>query len=369
METSADIIIIGAGIAGISLAAQLSPHKRVIVLERESQPGYHATGRSAAVYLPTHGPKIILNLIRASGDFFHKPSQELFPQPLLSPRSVMVIAKPEDTDHVEQARKDGMVDISLKEAQEKLPALDARVYPQALIDNEAFDIDVDLLLQGLKKKIKQNGGKIITNAEVTSISQTKKIWQIQTTGDAFTAPIIVNASGAWADEVADMAGLGKLSIQPKRRSAALIDVSSRWDVTNWPFVVGAGDTFYFRPMGGKLMVSPADQTNCEPHDAWADDMAVAQGLALFQQATGFEITHVEHTWAGLRTFAPDGNPVVGYDPRTAGFFWLAGQGGYGIETSPAIARIAHALIDKTDIPADIQKFGADKAHLDPVRFL
>jgi len=191
--------------------------------------------------------------------------------------------------------------------------------------------------------------------------------QVVAGGTVYSAPIVVNAAGAWADEIAKLAGLAGCGIQPKRRSGALIDVSEHWDVKNWPLTVGAGDTFYFRPMGGKLMVSPADETVVEPHDAWADDMALAQAMELFRQATGFEVTHVEHTWAGLRTFAPDGDPIVGFDGSRETFFWLAGQGGYGIQTSPALSKVAAALIRQENLPDDIAGFGVTAEQLSPVR--
>ncbi len=369
MNTSADIIIIGAGIAGASLADELSSNHSVILLEAETQPGYHSTGRSAAVFLPTSGPELILNLVHASGDFFHNPPQGFCEHPLLSPRNTMMIAKSGDDEHFDLGLSNGMQEISAAQALEKVPAINTQVYTKFSIDPQTFDIDVDALLAAHIKQLKKNTGQLVTNAQVIKLDHHNDLWTITTKQQEFTASIVVNAAGAWADHIAELANLKNLSIQPKRRSAALIDVSDKWDVSDWPFVVTAGDTFYFRPIGKKLMISPADQTPVKPHDAWADDMALAHAMEDFRQATGFEVTRLEHTWAGLRTFAPDGNPVIGFDPRAKGFFWLAGQGGYGIETSPAISRIASALITQKNIPADISAFGIEQPSLHPERFI
>ena len=369
MNNKSDIIIIGAGIAGASLASHLPANLSITVLERESQPGYHATGRSAAVFLPTYGPPPILALNKASADFFHNTPSGFCPAPLLSARSTLMIAKPGDKPHTDAAQTAGMVEIPIDEAVAMLPAINSKVYPKALIDNETMDIDVDLLLHGHIKKAKARGTQFHFDSEVTQIGKTGENWQITTPDQVFEAPVIVNAAGAWVDAIAQVAGLGKLGFEPKRRSGALIDVSDKWDITNWPLCVGAGDTFYFRPMAGKLMVSPADETVVEPHDAWADDLALAGAMELFSEATGYQVTHVEHTWAGLRTFSPDGNPVVGFDSRADGFFWLAGQGGYGIQTSPAMAALAAALISHQPPPSEIISFGLDLADISPDRYM
>lgn len=368
METFSDVIIIGAGIAGASLASELSNTHKVTLLEREDHAGYHATGRSAAIFLPSYGPPVIQALTRASSDFFHHTPHDFCETPLLSDRSTLMICKEGDDDHIKEALDAGMSDISSAEAVQRLSCLNVEIYPKALVDDGTSDIDVDVLLHAHLKKAKQNGVKLVKQAEVTKIEKPNANWQVTAGGQIFQAPTIVNAAGAWGDEIAKLAGLDSVGLQPKRRSAALIDVSSKWDIDNWPLTVGAGNTFYFRPMGGKLMISPADETVVEPHDAWADDMALAEAMELFQEATGFEVTHVEHTWAGLRTFAPDGDPVVGFDGTNEGFFWLTGQGGYGIQTSPALSRLAAALIKHEEIPADIASFGVTLNALTPSRF-
>ena len=368
MKANSDIIIIGAGIAGASLASELCTSLNVLLLEREDHAGYHATGRSAAIFLPTYGPPAIQALTRASSNFFHAPPQGFCEPSLLSHRSMMMIAKLGDDGHIKDALATGMSEITISKAQERIPPLNRDLYTRAFVDDDTADIEVDVLLHAHLKKLKQNGGTLLRGAGVTGIKKTAGLWTVQCTDQNYTSPVIVNAAGAWADSIAAMAGLPELSLEPKRRSAALIDVSDKWDVSNWPLTVGAGDTFYFRPMGNKLMISPADETVTEPHDAWADDMALAQAMDLFGKATGYDVSHVEHTWAGLRTFAPDGELVIGYDSKASGFFWLAGQGGYGIQTSPAVSRLAGALICQQEIPDNIAKFGVKAPMLSPDRF-
>ena len=368
MITDSDIIIIGAGIAGASLASELSDTHNVILLEREDHAGYHATGRSAAIFLPTYGPAVIQALTKASGAFFHNTPKDFCPTPLLSPRSTMMVAKTGDEAHINEALAVGMCEIDISETQKRIPPLNTNLYNRAFVDDDTSDIEVDVLLHAHLKKFKQNGGKLLRRSEVTAIEKTSDGWKIQCKNETYTGAIIVNAAGAWADTIATMANLPVCNLHPKRRSAALIDVSTKWDSSTWPLTVGAGNTFYFRPMGAKLMISPADETVTQAHDAWADDMALAQAMELFGEATGYDVTHVEHSWAGLRTFAPDGDPVVGFDPQANGFFWLAGQGGYGIQTSPALSRLAAALIRGQEIPQDIAEFGVKSQLLSPDRF-
>jgi D-arginine dehydrogenase len=368
MNNAADVIIIGAGIAGASLASELANDRKVILLEAEDHPGYHATGRSAAVYLPTYGPEIIIALTKASGSFFHHPPADFTENNLLSPRPTLMIAKPGDDDHITQALHAGMIEIPIAEARNRLPALRPDIHTRAMIDTQTMDIDVDALLQAHLKKAKRLAVQLQNKSRVEKIERNGSGWTVFAASEKFSAPVIVNAAGAWADPVAELAGVRQRGIQPKRRSAALIDVSDKWDISDWPLCVEAGNTFYFRPMSGKLMISPADETVCQAHDAWADDMQIAEAIERFRQVTGYEVSHIEHTWAGLRSFASDGDPVVGFDPDAEGFFWLVGQGGYGIQTSPALSRLAANLVCGRQIPEDIADFGVTRAALSPNRF-
>jgi D-arginine dehydrogenase len=207
----------------------------------------------------------------------------------------------------------------------------------------------------------------VCNAGVTAIERGRGTWTVVTPAGRFTAPLLVDAAGAWADEVARLAGIAPLGLQPRRRSAALVPAPDGFDISSWPMTFGAGETFYFKPTGGKIMISPADATPVEPHDAWADDMRIAEAIELYQAHMDHEITRLDHTWGGLRTFAPDGEPVVGPAPGEPAFFWLAGQGGYGIQTSPALSRAAAALVLEEDFPSDIADEGASAAALSPAR--
>lgn len=368
-QTQFDILIIGAGIAGLSVAGELATDRRVGVLEREEHPGYHATGRSAAIYLPSYGPPTIQALTRASRDFFYNPPQAFTAQALLSPRQTMMLATSDHKQEAESLLAAGMSEITLEAALEKLPVLKSATGDRFLLDADTMDIDVASLLAGHRKKLRRAGGTLLCENEVTALSHAAGNWTLSTPTRTYSAPIVVNAAGAWADEIAALAGIAPLGLQPMRRSAGLIDINDHHDASNWPLTATADESFYFRPIGQKLMISPADKTVVEPHDAWADDLELARAAQLFEHTTGIEVSRLEHTWAGLRTFAPDGDPVIGYCPHQPGFFWLAGQGGYGIQTSPAISRMAAALIDHQSVPSDIVKCGLAPECISPQRFL
>jgi len=230
------------------------------------------------------------------------------------------------------------------EAAEIVPILRPERIAGALIERDARGIDVDLLLQGYARMLRGRGGQIVTGAQVQALRHEAGQWHVDTAQGTFTAPVIVNAAGAWADEVAVMAGLPRLALQPYRRSAAIIPAPAGHDSDQWPIFGSIAETWYAKPEAGKLMVSPADEDPVDPHDAWPEDMVLAEGLHRFEQAVTHEVTRLEHSWAGLRTFAPDRTPVAGFDPRGTGFFWLAGQGGYGVQTAPALSQFSAALL-------------------------
>ncbi len=368
MTMDTDIVVIGAGIAGASVAARLAPHASVVLLEREDQPGYHSTGRSAATFVPGYGPPSIISLTSASRSFFMSPDDGFCDGPLLSPRGILMIGGEGDGDHVREAQELGMVQMSLDEAKDRVPPLKTDAVSVALIDEGALDIDVDLLHQGFLREFRRLAGQLHCRAEVKALSREGTGWLVETSAGDWRTPLVVNAAGAWCDAVAALAGVRPVGLQPKRRSAALITPPDSWDISNYPLVFGAGETFYFKPMSGKLMVSPADATVVEPHDAWADDMLIAEAIDKFQQVMDVEVRRLDHTWGGLRTFGSDGDPVVGYDPEVSGFFWLAGQGGYGIQTSPTLSRLAAALALSQTIPGDIVAAGVDVSALSPARF-
>jgi D-arginine dehydrogenase len=369
MGTVFDIIIIGGGIAGMSAAAELARDHKVCVLEMESAAGYHATGRSAATFVPSYGPPAFRALAQASEGFFTAADPQFWPAPLLSPRGEVMLIAPGEEAHIAEGEALGLAHLPLDELQRRVPLLKRDALVAALIDEAARDIDVDLMLQGYTRLVRARSGEIVFSTTVTGFTRHYGAWQVQTAGgESYSAGMVVNAAGAWASEVARLAQAQAINITPKRRSAMLLDLPADCAPDDWPLCFGAGETFYFKPMGGRLMLSPADATPVDPHDAWADDMALAEAVEKFQQVMDFEVTHAGQTWGGLRSFADDGNPVAGFDDTQDNFLWLAGQGGYGIQSAPALSRLAAGLVNTGQPPADIVAAGLEPATVSPSRF-
>jgi len=335
-----DFIVIGGGIAGLSVAARLSHLGHVTVLERESALGYHASGRSAALFEPNYGLPAVVALSKAS-DTYHRTENG----GVLSPRGLMSVAKV-GGDAALEADAAGMdlVEISVTEATALFPVLNPEVITRAAYSANAWDIDTDLLLQNFAREVRGNGGAIVTKAEVTSIDRTAAGWRAATAQTTYEGATLVNAAGAWVDQVAGMAGVPAMGFAPLRRSMARIPAPEGQEVAGWPMVFGAGETWYAKPDAGALIVSPAEEHLAEPHDAWADDMVLAEGLARFEEHTTVEVTRLLSNWAGLRTFAPDRQLVLGPDPRDPAFVWMAGQGGYGFQTAPAASQLVADLV-------------------------
>ncbi len=365
----ADIIVIGAGIAGASAAARLAKTHKVLVLEMEDRPGYHSTGRSAATYEPNYGPPSIRALTRAGRSFFETPPEGFAASPLVSPRPTIFVAPDHQQDQAAALLKSGtgLMEISFAEARRHFPALKEGYTRQAILDSSTSDIDVDLLHQGFLRQIKTQGGEIVCKAEVRTITRKDGAWHVETPQGTFTAPILVNAAGAWGDEIARRAGVPPKGLQPKRRSMAVVPAPEGVNIMDWYFVGDVGETWYAKPSGGRLLVSPAEAEPVEPHDAFADDMTLAEGIARFEEAIDIPVTRLEGSWGGLRSFVPDGNPVCGYDDEAEGFFWLIGQGGYGIQTSPALGDLAAALIRRMPVPDYIEEEGLDLGDIAPGR--
>lgn len=341
-EIDTDIAIVGAGIAGAGLAAALGPGRDVVLLEREPRPGHHATGRSAAIFIRNYGNAVIRALSRASATHFEAADPDYFPAPLLTARGILFVANEEGRAHHEHlvANADGLVPITPDEAVARVPLLRREWMAAAAFEADAMDIDVAALHQGWLKQAGRAGARIVTNAEVASAGRENGRWRIDTPAGTIRARVLVNAAGAWADRVAEACGVAPLGLVPMRRSMAVLPAPQGFDMHGWPLVADAADTWYFKPDAGRLLVSPADEDPVEPHDAYVDDMVLAEGLDRYEKAVVRPVTRVESSWAGLRTFAPDRTPVAGYDPVAEGFFWLAGQGGYGIQTAPALSRLA-----------------------------
>ncbi|SOH92610.1 D-arginine dehydrogenase [Monaibacterium marinum] len=328
----ADVIIIGAGIAGLSAAAEIAPHRHVIVLEREAHPGMHATGRSAALFVENYGNAAVREMSRASRAAL---------TPYLTQRGVLIVAASGEDAALEAhlAGSKGMEEISAEEACRRFPILRPDYVNRAAYEVDASDIDVDRRMGDLRATLRSHGGEVVTGAEVTALQQG---WTVQTSKGAFAAPIVVNAAGAWADQIAVLAGVVPLGLRPCRRSAAILPAPAGHDISAWPMLLSASETFYAKPEAGRMMVSPAEEDEVAPMDAWPDDMVLAEGLDRYEQAVTEPVTRVERSWAGLRTFAPDRTPVCNWGAE--GFLWLAGQGGYGVQTSPAMAARAAELV-------------------------
>jgi D-arginine dehydrogenase len=345
VDTVADILVIGAGIAGASVADALAASARVVVLEREERPGMHSTGRSAALFSETYGNEVIRALSRASRAFLAGPPAGFCETPLIGPRGTLYVASEDQLDRLRalEVAAGTFERLPGAEARELVPVLRPQGAAAALYEPGAMDIDVDALHQGFLRRLRRAGGQLVTNAPVTALTRTADRWIAVTPQGDFSAPIVVNAAGAWADRVAVLAGIAPLGLQPKRRTAALID-GPDLDFSGWPLVIDVDETVYFKPDARRLLISPADETDTGPCDAQPDDLDVAVAADRIERLTTLTIRRVTHRWAGLRTFAPDRTPVCGFDPRGEGFFWLAGQGGYGIQTSPALAKLAARLV-------------------------
>jgi D-arginine dehydrogenase len=344
-----DVIVIGGGMAGISAAARIAAEARVLVLEAEPQLGYHSTGRSAAIFIRNYGNATLRALNAISARFFDAPG-EVSNAPLLTPRGELLLAGEAELDVLEEyaAGSDGLARLTAREARDLVPILRPEPIAAAVYERDAQDIDVDRMLQGFARLLKARGGRIETGLRVAALRRAAGLWHVEASGGArYSAPVIVNAAGAWAAEIGRLAGALEIPLTPCRRSAAVLPPPEGQSPDGWPLFGSVTETWYAKPDAGRLMVSPADEDPVEPQDAWADDMVLAEGLDRYERAVTVPVTRVEANWAGLRTFAPDRTPVAGFDPQAEGFLWLAGQGGYGIQSAPALAEIAAALCTGT----------------------
>jgi glycine/D-amino acid oxidase-like deaminating enzyme len=324
-----DVLIIGGGIAGVSAAARLSALGSVLLLEAEPNLAHHASSRSAAIFLQSYGAPSTVALNRAS-----RP--ELEARGVLSPRGLLTLAAAGEEDSFARSMANLEADeIGLSEARVLLPILGPNV-TRAAFSEDTLDLDTDRLLQGFLREARANGADVRTRAGVTAIQRTERGWEVEAEDEGREARMLVNAAGPWADRVAQLAGLPPIGVMPLRRSMARVPAPV--DPSGWPMVEGAGESWYMKPDAGALLVSPADEDPAEPHDAWADDLVLAEGLARFEAHVSMEVTRLLASWAGLRTFAPDRQLVLGPDPLEPTFLWCAGHGGYGFQTSCAASR-------------------------------
>ena len=362
-----DALVIGAGIAGATSAAHLAADRRVALIEAEDVAGYHSTGRSAALWVQNYGPPDVQALTGRSRTFFEAPPAGFADTKLMARRAVMFVAPADQEAHLRRLLADGLGlrEIGTTEARALVPALRPGYLTAAAMEDDAFDIDVAALHQGFLRQARARGGHLAVRSRAGRIERRDSAWRVEVAGgDVYVAPVVVNAAGAWGDEVARIAGLAPLGLQPKRRTGIIIDPAP-WRVADWPMVNDVNHTWYVRPEARtKLMVSPADETPMDPHDVQPDEMDVAIGIDRMQQALDIEVRRVERSWAGLRSFLPDGSLGIGWDDAASGFLWCVGQGGYGIQTSPAAGRLVADLVAGRDPGLT----GTMLARLDPRRF-
>jgi len=344
--TKADIIVIGAGIAGASAAAELAATARVVVLEMEQQPGYHATGRSAAYFAAAYGKKVVRDFTACCEGFFLQPPDGFSEVPLIRPRDCIIFGRPDQEVRIREQQQDNpaLVRLSAEAVRKRVPVFAEDYLGSGLWERRGGDLDVDAILQGYLRLFRRRGGILRNDHAVVSLQRAGGTWRASAGADSYEAPVVINAAGAWADRVASLAGLQPLGIRPLRRTALTVAAPEGVDIRDWPNMIDADEDFYFKPEAGHILISPADETPTEPCDAQPDDYDVAVGVDRFEHATGLDIRHVMTRWAGLRTFAPDRVFVSGFDPRTEGFYWQAGQGGYGIQSAPAMAKLARYLV-------------------------
>jgi len=368
-----DFLIIGSGIAGASLAYFLAPHGRVMLLERESQPGYHSTGRSAALFLASYGTEQVRALTRASRAFLDQPPPGFADVPILSPRGALFVATPGQAALLDEhcallaAMSPQSRRLNREETLALVPVLRPELLQGGALEPDASDIDVHALHQGYLRGLRRHGGQLACNAEAAHIERHGGEWRVQAGGREYRAPLLANAAGAWCDEVARLAGVAPLGLQPKRRSAFTFAPPPGLDVTRWPSVVAADESWYFKPDAGVLLGSSANADPVPPQDVQPEELDIATAIDRIETATTLQIRRPIRTWAGLRSFVADGDLVGGFDPQVPGFFWVAAQGGYGIQTSAAMGRACAALLRGQPLPQQLADFGLTPAMLSPAR--
>ena len=358
-----DFLIIGAGIGGASAAYGLAKHGSVIIVEQENQPGYHTTGRSAAFYAETYGNDDVGRLTSASKSFFHHPPVDFCDGPLVSGRGALYIARLDQLAACDEIyrrksrRLSGLSRLESREARILAPYIRHDYLAGAVYEPDCEDIDVYKLHQGFLRGAQQLGAELITNKQVESIYRDNKFWIASTKDGDFRAKVMINAAGAWGDTIAKLAGLKPLGLIPKRRTIVVGSLRDGQMDNDWPLVLDINDQFYFKPENGQILATPGDETPMPPCDVQPDELDVAVTVDRIEKASTLKIDRITNKWAGLRTFARDRSPIIGMDANHDGFFWAVGQGGFGIQTAPAISDLIRSLLVENKVPEYLQTFG------------
>jgi len=367
-----DVAVIGAGIAGASVAAELAGSCRVVLLEQENQAGYHTTGRSAAVYAPLYGPQPIRALTRASLVCFERPAEGFTDSPLLSKIDAFFVARPDQERALDTMQKE-LIDVTTvqrvgaSELRARMPLLREGYAIGGIWDSGTYVIDVAAVHHAYLRRFKNEGGNLILRSGVIGLARTNSGWGIKTTLGDITADIVINAAGAWAEQIGQMANAEHIGLVPKRRTALIVDAPKDIDVADLPFVVDVDEQFYLKPDAGKFLISPANEDPEVPCDVRPDEMDIAICIDRIERAFNISVRRIEASWAGLRSFVADKCPVAGFSYQAEGFYWLAGQGGYGIQSAPALAQLAAAEVLRRPIPEQLVKEGLDPAKIRPAR--
>ncbi|MCW3834692.1 NAD(P)/FAD-dependent oxidoreductase [Sphingomonas canadensis] len=336
-----DFIVIGAGIAGLAAAASLSRHGRVALVEQEEHPCYHSSGRSAAIFVRSYGSGAVQAITTRAAALFAEARETGLFDALGTARGVMIVTPAGSAESGEAPFRERL---TAEEAARLNPILRADRLDHGWWEPGASDIDVHAMQTGYLKLLRANGGTLIAASPVRGAEFRAGLWHVAAGGESLSAPVAVNASGGWADPVAALFGARPLGVLPKRRSAMLIDPPAGIDIAGLPMVVDADETLFFKPDAGRLMLSPADATPVEPHDCWPEDIDLAIAADRYEKLTGHPVMRMHGSWAGLRSFVPDENPLIGADPAVPGFYWLAALGGFGVQTAPALgAMLAEAV--------------------------
>lgn len=369
-----DFVVIGGGIVGSAVAAHLAEHASVRLLEMEDQPGYHSTGRSAAIFSEAYGNELVRAITRASREFFDAPPADFTSIALLKPRHVLVTAHAGQVaalqDWVAASQLAGDLEHqSIAEAVKLCPVLRASELIGATLSRNPADIEVHELQQGYLRWLRRRGGVVSTRTRATAIDRHGSGWVVTTTQGTMRAETVVNAAGAWAGEVAGLAGAQQVGLRPLKRTACLIEPPAGVRIDTWPMLLNVEEEFYLKPDAGLLLLSAADETETDPCDAQPDELDIAIAIDRLERATTLQVKRIAHRWAGLRSFVDDRSPVVGFDELQPGFFWLAALGGYGIQTAPALSRIGASLALRRPIDASLLGFDIELAQMSPARLL